>query len=294
MSKRRKNPRTSEPKPAKKTRDVFVSRPFAGLTDEVDWIAMRELLPSATSPLRLKSEYVGAAADRPITLATVLPLAWPAMARADGHVFVAAQRQFSSGDVSRDIAASLLAALSTPPGQPVAVPSRPGPGPRMQDLLTADGLDITIHDSFTFWLAEGTDASDPQVRASMERADSSIYPSEALSAMPGAYWCSTPEHAHARVVLPEDEDVALAALARLRGDDRLKLIPESKFAGMFRTHGVLVPVWDLPPETSAKECEEPVAEFAVRYAEALASDEPLTPQQRRARDGLVGRQLTLR
>jgi hypothetical protein len=37
-----------------------------------------------------------------------------------------------------------------------------------------------------------------------------------------------------------------------------------------------------------------VAEFAKRYAEALTVTEPATAAERRARQGLLGRQLTLR
>ena len=43
--------RNAEPKPAK-IRDVFVPRPFEGLADETEWIALRELVPAATAPLR--------------------------------------------------------------------------------------------------------------------------------------------------------------------------------------------------------------------------------------------------
>ncbi|ADD46080.1 DUF5926 family protein [Stackebrandtia nassauensis] len=295
MSKRRKQHRATAAKPEKtKVRDVYVPRPFADLPNEGDWIAMRELLPAATAPLTVKPEYADKLGDRQLTLATVLPLAWPAMSRADGQVFVAMQRQFQSGDVSRDIAASLLAALDAEPGHPVAVPARPGEGPRMQDVIELKSLEVSIHDTFDFWLGEDTDTDDPQVSASMERANASIYPTSRLDAAKSAYWCQTPDNTHVRIVLEEDEDAALAALARLRAAEELKLVPDSKFAGMFRTHGVLIPVWDLAADTVADDCEKPVTEFAVRYAEALASTEPLTSAERRAKDGLVGRQLNLR
>jgi hypothetical protein len=293
VSKRRKHSATGATPRKPKIRDVFVARPFEGLPSEGDWVAMRELLPAATAPLRLKPEFSQQVGDRELFLTTVLPLAWPAMSRTDGKVFVAMQRQFQSGDVSRDIAASLLAALAAEAGKPVAVPARPGPGPRMQDLLGDEPLEVTVHDTFDYWLAPDADADNPQVAASMERANSSIYPTRHLEP-DAAYWCSTPEHAHVRIVLPQGEDATLTALARLRGDDRLRLTDESKFAGMFRAHGLLVPVWDLDPDVTATECESPVAEFMKRYAEALSETAPLTSAQRRARDGLVGRQLTLR
>ncbi|MGZ6826810.1 MAG: DUF5926 family protein, partial [Mycobacteriales bacterium] len=40
--------------------------------------------------------------------------------------------------------------------------------------------------------------------------------------------------------------------------------------------------------------EEPLAAFMRRYAEALATPDTLTAQERRARSGLLSRQVTLR
>lgn len=294
VSKRRKHHRADSAKPRKeKVRDVFVARPFENLPNEGDWVAMRELLPAATAELKLSSEYAEQVNGRKITLTTVLPLAWPAMARADGEIFVAMQRQFQSGDLSRDVAASLLAALAAQPGKPVAVPSRPGPGPRMQDLLDGEPLNVELHDTFDYWLAQDAEST-PQIQASMERANESIFPTKKLDGVDGAYWCVTPERSHVRIVLPQDEDAALNALARLRAADDLKLVDDSKFAGMFRAHGLLVPVWDLAQDTSAEDCHAPAAAFMDRYMKALESTDPLDSSARRAKDGLIGRQMTLR
>ena len=155
-------------------------------------------------------------------------------------------------------------------------------------------LDVTIHDTFDFWLTEDTDTDDPQVAASMERANSSIYPTAHIEGAQGAYWCETPEQVHVRYALSEGEDEALNALARLRAADTLKLVEDCRFAGMFRAHGLLVPVWDLPQGTSAADCEKPVTEFRERYTEALANTDGLSSAERRAKDGLVGRQFNLR
>ena len=95
-------------------------------------------------------------------------------------------------------------------------------------------------------------------------------------------------------MLPEDEDTALNTLARLGPAGSLGFGDGTKFAGMFRAHGLLVPVWDLPRNVEAADWEEPLAGFGKRYAEALTVDEPLSPEQRRARQGLLSRQLTLR
>jgi hypothetical protein len=63
---------------------------------------------------------------------------------------------------------------------------------------------------------------------------------------------------------------------------------------MFRAHGLLVPVWDLVAGTGPDALEEPAAAFGAALDEALASDAPLTGQERAARAGLANRQLTLR
>ena len=85
MSKRR-NQRQSAPK-REKVRDIFVARPFEGLTDEPEWIALRELVPAASAPLTLRPEIIEEYGDRPVTLSTVLPMAWPAMTRSDGRIY---------------------------------------------------------------------------------------------------------------------------------------------------------------------------------------------------------------
>jgi hypothetical protein len=292
VSKRRNNPRAAAPK-REKIRDIFVARPFEGLADEPEWIALRELVPAASAPLRLKAEIIAEYGDSPVTLSTVLPMAWPAMTRQDGRVFVGLQRHVQSGDVSRDLAVAILCALQTPPGGTVSVPALPGQGPRLQDILEDGPLEITLHDGFEYWL-DADQADDANVKASLERADASIYPTERLAAAHAAYWCRVPEKSHVRWVLPEQEDAALDALARLSAAGDLLLGEGTKFAGMFRAHGLLVPVWDVPRDPEAAEWEAPLADFAKRYADTLADTGPLDSAARRAKQGLVGRQLTLR
>ncbi|GLY25822.1 DUF5926 family protein [Micromonospora sp. NBRC 101691] len=294
MSKRRKNQRAAEDTPKReKVRDIFVPRPFEGLTDEAEWIALRELVPAASAPLRLAPALVEEYGDRPVILATVLPMATPAMTKPDGRIFIGLQRHLQSGDVSRDLAEALLCALRTEPGRSVPVPPLPGPGPRLQDVLVDGPLEVTMHDGFEFWLDPGA-GDDPNVQASLERANAAVYPTVKLTAARAAYWCQVPEKAHVRWVLPDDEDTALDTLARLGAAGTLTLGEGTRFAGMFRAHGRLVPVWDLPDGPPATEWEEPLAQFAKRYAEALADPTPLDAAGRRARQGLLGRQLTLR
>jgi hypothetical protein len=295
VSKRAKTPRgrASSGEKREKIRDVYVGRPFQGLADEPEWVALRELVPAAAAPLKLSPAFVERYGDREVTLATVLPMAWPAMTKPDGRVLIGLQRHVQSGDVSRDLAVALQCALETPPGKTVGVPALPGVGDRLQDVIENARLDITVHTGFEFWLDENA-TDDPNVRASLERANASIFPTVKLAAAPATYWCRVTDRSHVRLVLGDDEDPALDALSRLSAGGGLLLGDSTKFAGMFRAHGLLAPVWDLPLEVEAEEWEAPVAEFAKRYAEAIAVGEPLTAAERRSKQGLIGRLQPLR
>jgi hypothetical protein len=169
---------------------------------------------------------------------------------------------------------------------------------RLQDVLDADApVDLTIHADFTWWLSP-EDAASPsaEVAATLERANAVIMPTEAVSAdeVRAAYWVDTGAKAHLRWVRPEPEERLVAALARLQAAGGLDLGEGSRYVGSFRAHGLVVPVWDLDREKHAKEWAEPAAAFAVRLDEALADDAPLTDAERRARDALAGKQVTLR
>lgn len=268
-------------------------RPFEGLTDEGEWIALRELVPAATAPLSLVPALVDRFGERSVTVATVLPMAWPALTKPDGRVLVGLQRNTQSGDASRDVALAILLALEGEPGEAVTMPATPGPGERLQDILTDAPLSVTVRDGFEFWLDDEA-TEDPEVRASLERANASVYPTVRMAAAPAAYWCRVPDRSHVRWVLPDDEDVALNALARLQAAGELTLGEKTKFAGMFRAHGRLVPVWDLPEAPPAEQWDEPFGAFTKRYAQAYGEGGDLTAEERRARQGLIGRQVTLR
>jgi len=268
----------------------LVPRPFEGLPAEADWVAMREIVPAATAVVRTTP----ASGGRDVTVATVLPMAWPAMHRADGSILLGMQTQGGSGDASRDAAAALLAALDADPGTPVAPGALPGPGPRLQDVLDLDApFEITVHAGFDFWLAGVQDVS-PDVRESMERANAAVVPTRRLASVDAAYWCEIGPRRHLRWVLTEPEDRLLDALARLHAAERSAIVEGSRYVGAFRADGLLVPVWDLAADTDADDLEEPAAAWGVLLADALADTAPLTPDERRARAGVVSRQLTLR
>ncbi|MEV6783255.1 DUF5926 family protein [Streptomyces sp. NPDC051098] len=270
----------------------LVQRPFEGLAGECDWVALRELVPAATVELTLKG---GLPDDVPsVTLATVLPMAWPALRRDDGSVLLGLQNDTSSGDLSRDLADTLNRALTSPRGNPVAGERVSGDGPRLQDLLDPDAaFTPVVHSGFEFWLPDSAENATPEVSASLERANAAAIPTVRLTGVDSAYWCETPDKNHLRWVMPHPEEKLLDALARLHASGATSLGEGTRLVGSFRAHGLMVPVWDLPTGMSAEECEKPAAQFAERLSEALASDAPLSPEERRARGGLTNRQVTL-
>ncbi|MEV6650045.1 DUF5926 family protein [Streptomyces sp. NPDC051219] len=269
----------------------LVQRPFEGLPGECDWVALRELVPAATIALTLKG---GLPEDVPsVTLATVLPMAWPALRRDDGSVLVGLQNDTTSSDLSRDLADTLQRALVAKPGTPVAAQRVAPTGPRLQDLLDPAGpFEPVVHSGFEFWLPDWENAT-PEVAASLERANEAAIPTVKLSGVEAAYWCETPEKNHLRWVMPHPEEQLLDALARLHAAGTSSLGEGTRLVGSFRAHGLMVPVWDLPTGVGAKDVEQPAAEFAERLARALATDAPLSADERRARGGLTNRQVTL-
>jgi uncharacterized protein DUF5926/SEC-C motif-containing protein len=290
--------------------DMPVIRPFEGLAAERELVALREFVPSATAVLPLSVD-----TEREVRLATVLPMVAAALVRADGTALIGLQVQTKSSDVSRDVARTVRWALAAEPGDvlPVLGPDS-GPersaeisaekGPengaaggapeRLQDLMPADAdLEPELHSDFSWWIPEGTEPSG-EVALSLERANAAIMPTERIG--PAAYWVDAGEKAHLRWVRPEPEEQLMAAMARLSARGELTLGDGSRYAGSFRAHGVLVPVWDLDPELHAREWATPADELGARLADALSTveSEPLTGDERRARAGLLGRQVTLR
>ncbi|MFE7425797.1 DUF5926 family protein [Streptomyces sp. NPDC057545] len=269
----------------------LVHRPFEGLAGECDWVALRELVPAATVELTLKGGLPDGVPS--VTLATVLPMAWPALRRDDGSVLLGLQNNTPSGDLSRDLADTLRQALAAEPGSPVTARRAPADGPRLQDMLDPDAaFEPAVHPGFEFWVPDAENAA-PEVSASLERANEAAIPTARLSGVDAAYWCETPEKNHLRWVMPHPEEQLLDALARLHAAGASSLGEGTRLVGSFRAHGLMVPVWDLPSTMGAAECEKPAAEFAERLADALASDAPLTAEERRARGGLTNRQVTL-
>ncbi|HEX3786772.1 MAG TPA: DUF5926 family protein [Pseudonocardiaceae bacterium] len=277
--------------------EVRVNRPFEGLVAETELVALREFVPSAEVTLPLAKP-----ADRDVTVGTVLPMAAAALVRSDGRAFIGMQVQVQSADVGRDLVRAARWALTAAPGDVLAVlppdAEEPETAEKLVDLLDpAAELAPRLHPDFTWWMPEDVEPTG-EVALSLERANSAILPTDRLQAdgVTAAYWVDAGERAHLRWVRPEPEEELLAALARLSARGELDLGEGSRFAGSFRAHGLLVPVWDLDREMHAREWDEPAATFSTRLTAAVASlaNEPITEAERRARDGLRGRQVTLR
>lgn len=281
-------------KTAARAQTELVRRPFEGIPGECDVVAMREIVPAATGRWVLRDGVAGEHAGREIVVATLLPMAWPAVVRRDGVIQVGLQVRGASGDVSRDLADVILRSLETEAGEQVLQGGLPGPGPRLQDILVLDEpFAATVHDGFDYWV-EGMEVESEQAQESLERASASLIPTQRLTGVEAAYWCRIGDREHLRWVLPHDEDAVLDALARLHVQQADGLGEGSRYIGAFRAHGLCVPVWDVPDGSSAESLEAPVAALGERLAAAMAVADPLTSDERRARSGLAARQVTIR
>src|SRR3954469_4294754 len=293
--------RSARPLPA-----PFVARPFEGLPNETDWVAMREIVPAATATVRFAKGKAPEAAPDEVTIATVLPLAWPGLHRENGEVLVGIQSGNASGDTSRDIAQAIALAavaeagsagnalrgsVADPPGPPL--PVWMAHTPRLQDILDTDAaFEMELHEGFDFWVADAD--LDADGKESLERANESAIPTVKLDAAPSPFWCRIGERTYVRWVLPFDEDTATSALARLHAAGESHLGEDGRLLGCFRSSGLLIPVWEVHPGTEAAEFEGPVTAMWTRIESAAGSDEPLTAAERGARAGLTNRQVTLR
>ncbi|MFC7490373.1 MULTISPECIES: DUF5926 family protein [unclassified Knoellia] len=282
--------------PAKRQRSSavpYVNRPFEGLPQETEWVAIREILPAATAAVTFADGKAPEGAEQ-ATIATVLPMAWPALHRADGTVMVGTQAGSSTGDPSRDLAAQLIAGAAAEPGSAVQhVPAATADTPRLQDVLDLTApFEVVVHDGFDFWV-DGQEL-DEAGRASLDSANESVVPTVRMSALTSAYWVRIGDRTYIRHVLAEDEDVATDALSRLHAAAESGLGEGTRLLGAFRACGLLVPVFEVPADTEPAEHEDALKAFGDRYAAALASTDPLTAEERRARSGLLSRQVTLR
>lgn len=264
---------------------VHVARPFEGLRGERDLVALREFIPSGTAKATVNG--------REVIFASLLPGAAPAIARDNGEVLIGLQVQHSYRDASRDLAATLELALAAEPGQVLGLGADPGEGVRLQDLLD-DGIgDVVVHEDFGYWLPEDAEVTDG-MREALEQANHAITATRAVAGVESAYWTDVLSKEYLRWVVADEESAALDALAKLHVAGADRLVEGARLVGMFRTCGLIVPVWDLLPGTGSEVIADPLAVFAERFAELIEAGGSLTLEERGARAGLLSRQLTLR
>lgn len=255
-----------------RTVTTFVARPFEGLMHEERWIAMREILPTATMNATVNKEKV--------TFVTLLPQQAAAMRTDAGQLLVAMQTPTSSGDASRDIASALLASDDLEPGEAMAsAPS--GTSERLQDLVTSVEP-LVLHSDFGFW------GLDEEITS---HASEGVVPTQQLE-VEGAFWVSFQDRRVVRWVITESEDRILDGLARLSARGANRCGENSRYLGAFRADGVMIPVWEITEDP--KEIAGPMRELEALVREAIAQTAPLTADERRARAGLIGRNVTLR
>ncbi|WP_295629362.1 DUF5926 family protein [uncultured Corynebacterium sp.] len=268
-------------------------RPFAGFEAEADLVALREFAPSATVP----AQVVGA--KRPIHLCTVLPGGIAALTRATaegGAAYVAMQTQSRSNDGAADLARALEWAREADDGEQLESSVDGLDGGALGDILTGIELDeLVVHQDFEWWIPAGVERTQ-LVQQNLAVANESIMPSHRLDLdVPGAVWWIDPgERAHIRWIRGEDERTLLDALARIHAADRLTMGEGTKFAGVFRTDGVLVPVWDLDNTVAHDSWGTVIADAAKRIDAALGVDDALTTEERKSRETIVSRQVTIR
>lgn len=301
----KKSKRNSGPKPGsnraakleqrrlEREASALPTRPFEGLALERDIVALREFVPSATVDLPVKDT------ERRIVGATILPGGVAALVREEGDetvAYVGFQLATYGPDPAGEFAAAIEWARTAEPGNSLQVATVDEETSPLTDLLDAEALPpITVHQDFQWWLPEGTEAP-ADVAQMVKQANAAVMPSARIEGdgIVAAWWVDPGEKAHLRWIRPEDEDALMAALSRVHAAGGLHLGEGSRFAGSFRTHGLLVPVFDLDREMHADEWAAGTAEFGARLEAALAVEEPLTAAERRSRDGLRSRQVTLR
>ena len=275
-------------------RAAFVGnpRPFQDYEAEADLVAIREFAPAVVVPVTV------AGAERTIALCTVLPGGVAALTRAadqGNDALVAMQTQARSNDGAADLARALAWARDAEPGSQLAS-STSGEAPALTEILSdVDMANLVVHQDFEWWLPENVERT-PAIQQNLEMANSALLPSYRLDAdVNGAVWWIDPgERAHLRWVRREPEAQLLEALARIQAEDQLSLGEGSKFAGAFRADGLLVPVWDVDNTQSHEHWVAAVVDFDQRLSDKLALTEPLTAAERKSRETIVSRQVTLR
>lgn len=269
----------------------FVARPFEGLVREVELVAMRELIPAAIMTARTDAAHGGVEFD----IVTLLPDGRSAMVRGDGRILIAAQTRANSADLSHDMGAALLAAISAKEdgNEGLIDLDVREPSERLQDIVDPEGFsEMEIVENFAFWL-DPSEEVDEQTRRALEENRDEIIETVPVPGVEGMYWCEMNRN-FVRYVSAVEENPLFDALARLHVRGEARLSEGSRFVGAFRACGLAIPVFELAEGETAEDVAAPVAAFVKALDEALAEKGALSAEERRAKQGLVSRQVTIR
>ena len=113
-----------------------------------------------------------------------------------------------------------------------------------------------MHPDFRFWL-EGTDAPE-EAYAGLEQANAAVLPTERLAGLDAAYWVRPGRARPPALGAPRGRGARCSTrwpgcalpVSSLLGEG-------TRYAGAFRAHGLLVPVWDLPADAPAADWSRP-------------------------------------
>lgn len=252
---------------------------------------MKEIIPCATMSAVTNEEY----GSVPFDFVTLLPDGAGAMVRGDGRILVGLQTRFNTGDLSHDLGVALSAALRMKENgeEGVAAFDVRDPAPRLQDMVADDSVEeMDVLEDFAYWF-DPTEEIDEDMQAALLQNREDMVPTAPVPGVRGMYWCRMNNN-FVRYVVSEDEDDLYTALARLQAAGKAALGDGSQFVGAFRSSGIGIPVFQVDPDLSAEDLAEPAAQLHADLEEALANSAPLTDDERRARAGMVSRQVTLR
>ncbi len=269
----------------------FVARPFEGLSKERELVAMREIIPCATMSARTNAEL----GEEEFDFVTLLPDGAGALVRGDGRILVGLQTRFHSGDISHDLGAALSAAvkLKESGGEGVVQFDVRDPAPRLQELLDDASVgDMEVLQDFQYWF-DPTEPLDADMRSALEQNREDMVPTEEIPGVDGMYWCEMNNN-FVRYVVSVDEDDLYTALARLQASGDAVLGEGSQFVGAFRACGIGIPVFQVDPELAAGQFAVSGATLRDKLEAALENKQPLSDDERRARAGMVSRQVTIR
>lgn len=288
MSKKNRKQKNAQESAEKKFKVPFVVRPFEGLKYETDFVAMRELVPAGTITAKTNKEF----GEREITFVTLLPNFAQAVVNAKGKIMIALQTHTNTGDASHDLGFILKLALETENEKLITGVDVRAESPRLQDMLdNTFESEVKVYEDCSFWFDEEED--NEQIAQAVETSRENIVPTKAVENVQSAYWCQFNKD-FIRWVMAEDEYDVYNALARLKVKGLCDLGEGSKFAGAFRGLGLIVPVWEVPEGIEFEQAEKAMQVLAENVLKELPNKDSLTDEERRARAGLVSRQVSLR